>query len=1362
MRRTLIAILVAFQVCALAEAQQAESARDDTSRRLILNTGELNTGQEASLLNDPTAEFSRTGRVVLQLTGPITSEHRTQLQKLGVVLFEYVPKHAYIADVRRVSREELAVIPFVQWVGKYRRDWKCSPQIGHRSAPFETDERTRLASRDRTRLIVTLFANENPKPTVIALQDAGATILGRDKIAESVVIFADIDQHRIESLADIETIQFVEEAPEITLRNDTTRWIVQSNQSGMFPFYENGIRGENQIVGVMDGRPDKHHCSLDQGKFLFYNSSDGNSFHGTHVACTAAGDSDEGANRRGVAYAASMVFNTVPSFTETGITNNLDLHHSQGARIHTNSWGDDGTTSYNGLCRGFDDFLYQNEDDFVCLAVTNGSLLRNPENAKNLLAVGASRDTPSQHLHCSGGAGPTADGRRKPEIYAPGCSTISAVPSSCSVQPNTGTSMACPAVGGTAALVRQYFVDGFYPTGVANIGDALTPSGALIKSVLINSAVDMTGIGGYPSNLEGWGRLLADNAVYFAGDMTNLVVLDDVRNAMGLTTGEDGEYTVTVLGGSEQMRITLVWTDPPASASTGSGLALVNDLNLEVVSPGGQSYLGNFFINGVSSTGGTPDSINNVEQVHVTAPQVGEWVVRVKGTAVNQGSQGYAVIVTGEVAAEPPDCNTNGIPDFEDVNGGGSLDCDADGTPDECQPQDDCNTNGIQDICDIANQFSNDCSGNGVPDECEPDCNGNGVADSCDVIGPTSSDCNADDRPDECETDCNGSGVPDDCDVSAGAPDCNENNVPDACEVAGSFGHDCCEGGSGTGCLDDLIEACVCAIDPYCCDVNWDGICAYRVEQYECGVCTVATDCDSNGVPDDCESDCNNNGIVDGCDIAGETSTDCNVNTIPDECESPDCNANGVLDECELASGTSTDCNDNLVLDECEIDFVGPGDCCEIEHGSGCSNPTIQACICQDVPSCCDDEWDETCVAFVEQFGCGVCDVQVDPDCDNSGVLDSCEDHDDCNANGVPDVCDQPDCNTNGIPDDCETSDLILVQPASILVCPEVTAQLSIGAPSATAFQWYKDSQPLADGGNVSGATTAVLSIVDAHEDSMGTYHCVVSSGCVFRQSDPADIDLRPEPAIDVQPPTSDSSCTDTTVIVAVEASGYQLQYQWLKDGVALANSAHISGAMTDTLSIGDLSVDDEASGPGYSCAVSDGCGLSVETDPMTLAIVGPEFTLQPTDRCAETSEAVSFTATAVSPDGFFQFTQWYKNGSPMVDTSRITGVFTDTLSIDPVEASDAAVYEQRALTIGANCSQFSDPAELTVGDCCIAAGDMDNDGDYDLFDMHLFTICFGQNRSANPNCGCADVDGIGEVINIADWESLNGLIDGP
>jgi hypothetical protein len=52
----------------------------------------------------------------------------------------------------------------------------------------------------------------------------------------------------------------------------------------------------------------------------------------------------------------------------------------------------------------------------------------------------------------------------------------------------SGTSSAAALIAGEAALVRQYFSDGFFPAGAATPGAGFAPSAALLKAVLINSA----------------------------------------------------------------------------------------------------------------------------------------------------------------------------------------------------------------------------------------------------------------------------------------------------------------------------------------------------------------------------------------------------------------------------------------------------------------------------------------------------------------------------------------------------------------------------------------------------------------------------------------------------------------------------------------------------------------------------------------------------------------------------------------------------------------------------------------------------------------------------------------------------------
>lgn len=90
-------------------------------------------------------------------------------------------------------------------------------------------------------------------------------------------------------------------------------------------------------------------------------------------------------------------------------------------------------------------------------------------------------------------AGPSFDGRIKPDVVAPGYFTRSAradgaTSSSlggCSLTYMAGTSMATPAVAGMVALLRQYFRSGFHAYGTANASHALLPSASLLRAALV-------------------------------------------------------------------------------------------------------------------------------------------------------------------------------------------------------------------------------------------------------------------------------------------------------------------------------------------------------------------------------------------------------------------------------------------------------------------------------------------------------------------------------------------------------------------------------------------------------------------------------------------------------------------------------------------------------------------------------------------------------------------------------------------------------------------------------------------------------------------------------------------------------------
>jgi hypothetical protein len=96
------------------------------------------------------------------------------------------------------------------------------------------------------------------------------------------------------------------------------------------------------------------------------------------------------------------------------------------------------------------------------------------------------------------------------------------------------------------------------------------------------------------------------------------------------------------------------------------------------------------------------------------------------------GYGAFPIVDMGAYEFPSGDCNTNGVPDFQDIEDGTSDDCNFNWVPDECEPDEDCNTNGTQDICDIASGTSDDCDLDWVPDECELDLDGDGLIDDCD------------------------------------------------------------------------------------------------------------------------------------------------------------------------------------------------------------------------------------------------------------------------------------------------------------------------------------------------------------------------------------------------------------------------------------------------------------------------------------------------------------------------------------------------------------------------------------------------------------------------------------------------------
>jgi len=410
-------------------------------------------------------------------------------------------------------------------------------------------------------------------------------------------------------------------------------------------------------------------------------------------------------------------------------------------------------------------------------------------------------------------------------------------------------------------------------------------------------------------------------------------------------------------------------------------------------------------------------------------------------------------------------------------------------------------------------------------------------------------------------------------------------------------------------------------------------------------------------------------------------------------------------------------------------------------------------------------------------------------DCNLNGLDDSCDINcnlvgcnvpgcglsDDCNDDQIPDECQLAgnDCDGNLVLDVCDRAALAqtISNPQNQSPCFGESATFSVSAPGATGYQWYRNgTQALVNGGAISGAQSHTLFIDPvASGDDNTTYSCDVSFGCHTVRSTTATLDgVSNELALGLLTPSPLTGCAAGGVMVLqVQASdGSQATYQWSKDGDVLTNGGRISGATSATLQITSTTGADSGA---YTCVVSNPC-IGPGEEASTTGIVqfaDPVFNVNPQSKCAEVGQNAVFHGEASSPLSFIY--RWYEGVTLLSDGVKFSGTTTDTLTVLNAQLADnGRQFRLRAIVGDPFCTTYSSPATLSVmtaGQCPACpgpAGDMDGDGDFDLVDMQMFTLCYGADVVVDPECACANLDDNDVIVNLSDWADLELLIGGP
>jgi hypothetical protein len=655
------------------------------------------------------------GLFLVQFESQPAPEQRQQLATLGVDLLSYVPDDAFIADARNVPPNQLRALPFIRWVGPLRADHKIHGKLTNFVA-------TNAASAD---LPVSVLLAPRARPNVAAAARARFSHLAsQTELRQGTILRGTIPADQLQQLAGAEAVLWIEPAPRMKLQDEIATKIVagdDDNAGTLATVHQLGYTGTGVTVAVADSGLDSgdtnfmHPDITGRVTALFHygaleDGADEHS-HGTHCAGIIAGNGATGETDDngylfglGVAPGASLIgqrlFDAAGGYTYTNtsferLTRDAKL---AGADIGSNSWGDDTQGRYDLSAMEFDALVrdavsdaFAPGDQSYILEFSAGNAgpgeqtIGSPAVAKNVIATGATQNSRPDLLIYGDGPdamadfssrGPCEDGRIKPDVTAPG-TWIASLRSIYADDNNAwgeisdnymyqgGTSQAGPHVSGAAAVFVQYW---------RQTHTNATPSPALVKAALINSATDMdeTAIGstvvdedgepidvGFPQEAnpvpnmhEGWGRVDLPNLI---GTTKNYLFVDQ---SILLTNDQVFEQRVLIGSADEPLKITLTYTDVPGTPLTVP--ALVNDLDLEVLAPDGHVYCGNQFSAGESVPDVVAfDDLNNVEAVHLTAPVAGEYVVRIHARNIPMDArrdsvavdQDFALVVSGSFAA---------------------------------------------------------------------------------------------------------------------------------------------------------------------------------------------------------------------------------------------------------------------------------------------------------------------------------------------------------------------------------------------------------------------------------------------------------------------------------------------------------------------------------------------------------------------------------------------------------------------------------------------------------------------------------------------------------------------------------------
>lgn len=563
------------------------------------------------------------------------AQQKETLESEGVRILEFLPQTFYSVSISEdADLSVLNTYGVASWT-PFIPDFKWAAD---RSAVP-----SRAVREDDKRLVVlTPFLDISLGHLAAELVELGVDVLKQDETFRMIEAAVSVDL--LGDLAETAAVQSIEWAypmgePENynSRTHSRTRFISHDNNNTI------SYDGSGVSVGVQDDGIIGPHLDYHGRIRAQFTSANGSTDHADHVAGTVGGAGNFNPRHQGQAEGVDYYIYqaAVGSANDYNGLSNLPNHYgTYDISLISTSYSDGCNAGYTNRARTVDDQTYDYSRLLYVFSAGNsgtsncgygagnvwGNITGGHKMGKNCITVG--NLTSADNLSGSSSRGPAWDGRIKPDICAQGTNVTSTIANN-TYDSYSGTSMSCPNVTGTMAVLYEAYED----------VQGQEPRGGLMKAMVLNTAEDLGNPG--PDFKHGWGRMNARRAFDIIENSTFFV------NSLSASSPA-ATHQITVPSNASRLRVMLYWTDPAASVNATT--ALINDLDLKGVSPSMDTllpYVLNHAPNSITlDDDAVPgeDHLNNMEQIEVMNPEEGTFTFTVSPYAVPVGPQEYYVV----------------------------------------------------------------------------------------------------------------------------------------------------------------------------------------------------------------------------------------------------------------------------------------------------------------------------------------------------------------------------------------------------------------------------------------------------------------------------------------------------------------------------------------------------------------------------------------------------------------------------------------------------------------------------------------------------------------------------------------------